>query len=310
MTTRCYQCSQNGTSCCNGTQILLTTGDVRRIAQFSGNLDFFTFEVPDLAYRDPGDDPVWLKLTVRPDGRRRVLKRTADKNCSMLAENGCLLPISVRPLICRLHPYTYTEAGIAGIDPGCPMSSEGNWPAVLEQLGMAASQAREWHRTLYCELRGDHSTSSSDDDQRTIPALEQIAGGGNGIPEASPTPDNPCLSCGACCAFYRASFYWTEAADFASSGVPAEMTEKLNDFRLAMKGTGGSSPRCIALNGFIGRAVTCSIYEQRASVCREFEPSWQNNAANPRCDKARAAWGLTPLKPESWIGPRNFPKAA
>ena len=121
---------------------------------------------------------------------------------------------------------------------------------------------------------------------------------------------SPCLSCGACCAFYRASFYWTEASDDASGGVPADMTEKLNDFRLAMKGTGGSSPRCIALNGFIGRAVACSIYERRASVCREFEPSWKTNAANPRCDKARAAWGLAALTPESWIDPRNFPKAA
>ena len=99
--------------------------------------------------------------------------------------------------------------------------------------------------------------------------------------EVLDTPVNPCLSCGACCAFYRASFYWTEAADSTARGVPAEMTEKLNDFRLVMKGTGGSNPRCIALYGFIGRRVSCRIYEQRASVCREFEPAWQNNAANP-----------------------------
>ena len=43
---------------------------------------------------------------------------------------------------------------------------------------------------------------------------------------------------------------------------------------------------------------------------REFEPAWQYQAANPRCDKARAAWGLAPLNPESWVDPRNFPKAA
>lgn len=310
MTTHCYRCSQNGTSCCKGTQILLTAGDVGRIARFLNTCSFFTFEVPDLVYRDPGDDPGWLTLTVRPDGRRRVLKRAADKSCGMLTENGCLLPISVRPLICRLHPYTYTESDISGIDPSCPMSHEGNWPALLEQLGMAAFQAREWHRMLYCELRQDKTARSDDDDPATVPALEKIADGGQGIPEVPPAPVNPCLSCGACCAFYRASFYWTEAADTTPGGVPAEMTEKLTDFRLAMKGTGGGSPRCVALNGFIGRAVTCGIYEQRASVCREFEPSWQSNAPNPRCDKARAAWGLMPLKPESWIDPRDFPKAA
>jgi Fe-S-cluster containining protein len=121
---------------------------------------------------------------------------------------------------------------------------------------------------------------------------------------------NPCLSCGACCAFYRASFYWTEAEDLTPGGVPLELTKKLNDFRLVMKGSGGESPRCIAMKGFIGRKVSCSIYEKRPSVCREFEPSWQNTTPNPRCDMARLAWDLEPLKPESWLDPRNFPKAA
>ena len=121
---------------------------------------------------------------------------------------------------------------------------------------------------------------------------------------------NVCLSCGACCAFYRASFYWSEAEDHTAGGVPLKMVKKLTDFRLVMRGTEGPNPRCIALLGDIGRSVRCSIYERRASVCREFEPSWKTNAANPRCDKARAAWGLAALTPESWIDPRNFPKAA
>lgn len=310
MTSHCYQCSRNGTSCCQGTQILLTTGDVVRITRFLGAFDFFTFEVPDPNYTDPGDDPAWLTLTIRPDGRRRVLKRTADKSCIMLADNGCRLPLSLRPLICRLHPYTYTEADISGIDPTCPMSREGNWPALLEQLGMAIFEACQWHRLLYCELRADIPAGDGKDGREQLPEVGQMSACGKKIAGALPMPVNPCLSCGACCAFYRASFYWSEAADGNPGGVPGEMTEKLNHFRLAMKGTGGTNPRCVALNGFIGRRVSCSIYERRASVCREFEPSWQQNTANPRCDKARAAWGLAPLNPESWVDPRNFPKAA
>jgi Fe-S-cluster containining protein len=174
MTSHCYQCSQNGTSCCQGTQILLTTGDVLRITRFLGAFDFFTFEVPDPSYTDPGDDPVWLTLTIRSDGRRRVLKRTADKSCTMLAGKGCILPITLRPLICRLHPYTYTEADISGIDPTCPMSRERNWPALLEQLGMAIFEARQWHRLLYCELRGDKPAVGEEDGRRPLPALEQL----------------------------------------------------------------------------------------------------------------------------------------
>jgi len=121
---------------------------------------------------------------------------------------------------------------------------------------------------------------------------------------------NPCLECGACCAFYRASFYWAESDLVQPSGVPSELTEKMNDFRLFMRGSNGSRPRCIALMGFIGKKVHCSIYDHRASVCRNFPPSWEKGIHNERCDKARAAWDLAALTPETWLLPENFPKAA
>lgn len=106
---------------------------------------------------------------------------------------------------------------------------------------------------------------------------------------------NPCITCGACCAYYRASFYWAETDAAADGTVPAQLTEKLNDFRAVMRGTNGSNPRCIALIGQIGQSVGCSIYPLRASVCRDFKLSWENGVHNERCDKARAAWGLEPL---------------
>ena len=121
---------------------------------------------------------------------------------------------------------------------------------------------------------------------------------------------NPCLACGACCAYYRASFYWAESDLLSPGGVPIAMTEKLNDFRLVMKGCKGSKPRCLALKGFIGKNVHCSIYEQRASVCRDFPASWEYGIHNERCDQARNAWGLLPLAPDIWHQPEDFPKAA
>ena len=121
---------------------------------------------------------------------------------------------------------------------------------------------------------------------------------------------NPCLTCGACCAYYRASFYWAESDLSQPQGVPHGLTEKLNDFRLVMKGSSGTRPRCIALMGIIGKKVHCSIYTQRASVCRDFPPSWENGIHNERCDKARLAWNMSPLSPEIWHIPEDFPKAA
>ena len=159
METLCFKCSLNGTSCCKGTQIYLTNGDVLRISRFLGSRHFFAIEMADTAYLDPGDDPTWLALTIRPDGQRRVLKRTGDKSCTMLGEKGCRLPMPVRPLVCRLYPYEFTEKGISGVDSSCPISRERDWPALIEQLGMAMGATSKWHNMLYCELYSDNTTA-------------------------------------------------------------------------------------------------------------------------------------------------------
>jgi len=112
--------------------------------------------------------------------------------------------------------------------------------------------------------------------------------------------NNPCLLCGACCAFYRASFYWAEADDAPGGRVPAAMTVQVSTMLRAMRGTDNNRPRCCALEGEIGQAVSCKIYPLRASPCREFAPSWENRIHNPQCDKARLAWGLPPLSPDDW----------
>ncbi len=121
---------------------------------------------------------------------------------------------------------------------------------------------------------------------------------------------NPCLSCGACCALFRVSFYWAETSEFIPGGVPEELTVKINDFLLAMKGSEKNPPRCDCLIGEIGDRVYCKIYKNRSSTCREFKPAWEDNEPSPGCDEARTKWGLIPLTPDSWISPEGFPKAA
>ncbi|MCB9797712.1 MAG: YkgJ family cysteine cluster protein [Alphaproteobacteria bacterium] len=110
---------------------------------------------------------------------------------------------------------------------------------------------------------------------------------------------HPCLSCGACCAAYRVSFYWAEADD-GHGEVPVGLTVPISPHLRAMAGTHRAPPRCVALMGDVGQRVACSIYAKRSSTCREFEPSWESGRHNPACDKARALHGLPPLKPERW----------
>jgi len=72
-----------------------------------------------------------------------------------------------------------------------------------------------------------------------------------------------------------------------------------------MKGTDSpDSPRCVALQGDLGQKVSCSIYEDRPTPCRDFEASFESGVENQRCAQARVAKGMPPLGPQDWIGVR------
>lgn len=122
------------------------------------------------------------------------------------------------------------------------------------------------------------------------------------FPSSAPSWVHPCLRCGACCAYYRASFYWAEADDATPGGVPVSLTAQLTPHLRVMRGTDQPKPRCIALQGEIGQQVYCSIHLQRASVCRDYPPSYEDGSPNPRCDQARAAHGLAALTAADWAG--------
>lgn len=105
-------------------------------------------------------------------------------------------------------------------------------------------------------------------------------------------PVHPCLSCGACCANYRVSFYWAEADDAPGGIVPVHLTEPVSPHLRCMKGTSGKSVRCIALEGEVGRQVSCRIYHQRPSTCREFDVFDADGNPNQRCAALRIGLGL------------------
>ena len=105
----------------------------------------------------------------------------------------------------------------------------------------------------------------------------------------------PCTSCGACCAGLRVSFYWGEADDAPAGWVPVALTTQVTPQRRAMAGTDRVPPRCVALAGEIGVQVSCRIYAQRPSPCREFNWHGEGGAANARCNQQRARHGLPAL---------------
>ncbi|MBI1396691.1 MAG: YkgJ family cysteine cluster protein [Betaproteobacteria bacterium] len=99
-------------------------------------------------------------------------------------------------------------------------------------------------------------------------------------------PGNPCVSCGACCTTFRVSFYWAEAE---VHGIPDELVIPITPVYACMAGTSQPEPRCVALEGEVGRSVRCTLYERRPGPCRELEPG------DEKCLRARARHGVDSL---------------
>lgn len=108
--------------------------------------------------------------------------------------------------------------------------------------------------------------------------------------------DNPCQSCGACCAAFRVDFHVSECAGPASGGVPADMVVPVIRQTVRMKGTDATEPRCVALVGTVGHpGVGCAIYADRPSPCQDFNPYAALGMADAACARARRRHGLLPL---------------
>jgi len=113
---------------------------------------------------------------------------------------------------------------------------------------------------------------------------------------------NPCINCGACCSFFRVSFYAGECISVGGT-VPDNTVEQISPHLVAMIGTDRpkeQKPRCIGLTGTVGKNASCGMYEQRSTPCRDFDASFSNGVHQEGCDKARQAHGLKPLTIHDW----------
>ena len=75
--------------------------------------------------------------------------------------------------------------------------------------------------------------------------------------------------------------------------LPLVFIEKVDASRVCMSGTNRQAPRCVALEGEIGAAVSCNVYAQRPSPCRELQPG------DEKCLRARHRHGLAAIEPQA-----------
>jgi len=103
-----------------------------------------------------------------------------------------------------------------------------------------------------------------------------------------------CQTCGACCVqlgpFDGTAYVYldkNEASLLRSYGLPVLRTA-MGGYCLgarAHEGNGGR-PACVAFVGKLGGPCSCSVHEDRPSVCREYE------VGGPLCRQAREQAGL------------------
>jgi Fe-S-cluster containining protein len=174
----CARCAALGKTCCQGTDVLLTRGDLVRITAHTRRTDFYEHRKPcDPTCLGEQDDPNWLLYTMRADGTRRVVQHSPSGDCLFLTPTGCSLPAEVRPLICRLHPLTYTEARICGSSPDCPVGLLDAGEEFLHAVGVNPADGEVWQAKLYRELREEIcSAERADEPDRLAGFAEPLAG--------------------------------------------------------------------------------------------------------------------------------------
>lgn len=160
----CVRCARHMKTCCQTSEVYVSPGDEARIRAHSGQNDFTEFRTPDdPVYLLNDDDPLWRDRVFRPDGTRRILRRRENGDCVFLGAAGCVLPLETRPLVCRIYPYDYNEAGIKpALARGCPLELLPPGQDLTVALDMNYAQAEGWRKQLYEELllEPDHSAEN------------------------------------------------------------------------------------------------------------------------------------------------------
>lgn len=150
----CARCARHQQTCCQDSDIYVTTQDVARISAHVGHSDFTEYRVAsDPVYLNEHHDPLWMEKVFRPDGSRRVLKQQPNLDCIFLGNQGCVLPTEVRPLICRLYPVEFSQHEIR-VEPArcCPRELLAPGESVFDAVGVKLEDAVRWHAMLYQEL--------------------------------------------------------------------------------------------------------------------------------------------------------------
>jgi len=157
--TLCEQCKKLDKTCCQlgSGVVLITDGDIKRISSFTKDVYFWKFEEPKdylLNRIKSSYDPKMRFYALSNDFKVQTLKHKENGDCIFLSISGCALPMEIRPLHCRIHPYEFVEEQVVGITfAHCPvhlLEKRGDLP---DELNIRYDDAEKWVKMFYGELR-------------------------------------------------------------------------------------------------------------------------------------------------------------
>jgi Fe-S-cluster containining protein len=124
----CDECNKNDEGCCSASYAkFVTIGDVRRISIFLGKKPSAFLKYAGLTKNDKKTDlyrkrPHGYYYDITADGKLLQLKSRKDSSCIFFEKGSCNV-YPVRPLICRVFPFWFSESRIIVDNNGfdCPI---------------------------------------------------------------------------------------------------------------------------------------------------------------------------------------------
>jgi Fe-S-cluster containining protein len=143
----CAVCSRVQRTCCQSSEPYVSRGDMDRIYNYRSlpTPYWCGFRIPPQEYlAGCRSDPAWAAKVLTPTGWRRVVLARFNGNCVFLEPTGCVLPMEVKPLVCRIYPWDFFNFKITGLSSYCAVEARGEHQDMGEALGLTAEQAQTW----------------------------------------------------------------------------------------------------------------------------------------------------------------------
>ena len=157
----CAKCHQMGNGCCFmkdlniSNQIGITQSDINKIKEFTGKSEneFIISDMVTDEYLKSLVDNIHPVFNNIYENHTRHRLKTVHERCVFLSQQGCELPVEIRPIYCRLYPFWLSPDNkhiivLPAYECLAQKKSTLSWKIVNEHFGYT----EEYIKNLFSEL--------------------------------------------------------------------------------------------------------------------------------------------------------------